>query len=220
METGYQRIFLMSALAIALCAGVAPPHASADEEVESEDIGLIRTIERRAVKLADIDSENFEVGIYGGLLAVEDFETNAMVVGSLIYHVTEDFFVEARAGASEAGLSSFERLSGGANLLPADDRKLLFYDLSLGANLFPGEAFFLDKWAVNSSFFLIAGVGATEFAGNQAFTVNAGLGYRMIANDFLSFSFQVRDRMFDTEITGERKLTHNFEISTGISIFF
>ncbi len=184
------------------------------------DVGLISVIERREVKMADIDTEDFEIGIAGGLMSVEDFETNTLVVASIKYHVTEDFFVEARYGQTEVGQTSFDKLSGGASLLSTDDRDLRFYDLSLGINLFPGEAFILNRWAVNSGFYLIGGVGSTKFAGNEEFTVNGGVGYRVLVNDFLSLNFHVRDHIFETEITGDKKTTHNFEVSAGFSIFF
>lgn len=187
---------------------------------DGEDISLIQEPERRKVKISDIDTENFEFGISGGLLSVEDFETNSLVVGALKYHVTEDFFVEARFGQTKVGETSFEKLSGGASLLTDEDRNLAFYNLSLGVNLFPGEAFILNKWAVNSGFYLVAGVGATQFAGNEEFTISGGVGYRIIANDFLSLNFNVRDHVFETEITGTQKTTHNFEVSAGLSIFF
>ncbi len=174
----------------------------------------------REVKRADIDTENFEFGLDSGLMSIEDFETNSTVSAYLNYHVTEDFFLQARGGTSTAGESSFERLSGAAQLLDEDQRDLAFYDLSIGWNLFPGESFLLDRWAVRSSFFVVGGVGATDFAGNEAFTVNAGMGYRMIANDFMTFSVQIRDRVFETELTGTPKNTHNLEFTAGLSFFF
>ncbi len=235
MESRYQHIFLkilkpiqtstrllLSALFISTAA---VPAYAADVEIDDElgdyeEVGLIPEVDRREVKIADIDTENFEIGIAGGLLSVEDFETNPLVVGSLTYHVTEDFFVEARAGQTEVGETSFDKLSGGASLLPSDDRNLQFYDLSLGINLFPGEAFILNRWAVNSGFYLVGGVGSTKFAGNDEFTVSGGVGYRVLVNDFLSLNFHVRDHVFETEITGDKKTTHNFELSAGLSIFF
>jgi outer membrane beta-barrel protein len=201
------------------------PAYAADDEVDDElgdfeEVGLIPEVERREIKISDIDTENFEIGIAAGLMSVEDFETNPLVVGSFTYHVTEDFFVEARMGQTEVGQTSFDKLSGGASLLPSDDRKLQFYDLSLGMNVFPGEAFILNRWAVNSGFYLVGGVGSTNFAGNDEFTINGGVGYRVLVNDFLSLNFHVRDHIFETEITGDKKTTHNFELSAGLSIFF
>jgi outer membrane beta-barrel protein len=192
----------------------------AEETIAIEDLGLTPVIERREVKIASIDTENFEIGISGGLFSVEDFETNALTVGHLTYHITEDFFAQARYGQSQLGESSFDRLSGGASLLGSATDDISFYDLSLGVNVFPGEAFIWDKWAVNSSFYLIGGVGSTNFADSERFTVNAGVGYKMIANDFLAFNFQVRDHVFDTEVTGVKKTTHNIELTAGLAVFF
>ena len=210
---------------LALCAGSSSLFAAEEIDLsdpleDGQDISLIQAPERREVKISDIDTENFEFGISGGLLSVEDFETNSVVVGALKYHVTEDFFVEARYGQSQVGENSFEKLSGGASLLTAEDRDLAFYDLSIGVNLFPGEAFILNRWSVNSGFYLVGGIGATQFAGNDEFTISGGVGYRVIANDFISLNFNVRDHVFETEITGTQKQTHNFEVSAGVSVFF
>ncbi|MBV1878685.1 MAG: outer membrane beta-barrel domain-containing protein [Pseudomonadales bacterium] len=227
MENWHQRFFLASCINIvtaSLCFWLPAAHAQRIEPEDpltgNQEIKLVPKQERRKINIADIDNENFEIGLAAGLLSVEDFETNVLLVATLTYHVTEDFFVEARFGQSELGKTSFDKLSGGAKLLSSDDQDLLFYDLSIGLNIFPGEAFILDRWAVNSSFYFIAGIGSTDFAGNQEFTINGGIGYRILANDFLSLNFHVRDHIFETEITGDKKNTHNFEVSAGLSIFF
>ena len=213
---------LMRAFAISCVTmpALASEFEDGDPLGDREEVGLISEVDRREITIGNIDTEDFEFGIAAGLLSVEDFETNSLVVASLTYHVTEDFFVEARAGKTEVGDTSFDKLSGGASLLSAEQRDLEFYGLSLGVNVFPGEAFIFNRWAVNSGFYLVGGVGSTKFAGNEEFTVNGGVGYRMLANDFLSLNFHVRDHVFETEITGERKTTHNFEVSAGISFFF
>ena len=219
MENWHKR-FTLSTGCLALSLFVFHPTVFAEEALTIDDLGLTPDIDRREVKIDGIDTENFEIGVSGGLFSVEDFETNPIVVTSLTYHITEDFFAQARYAQSELGESSFDRLSGGASLLGTEDDQITFYDLSLGYNMFPGEAFIFDRWAVNSSFYLVGGVGSTEFAGSERFTINAGVGYQLIANDFLSFNVQVRDHMFDTEITGSKKTTHNVEMSAGLSVFF
>ena len=189
MENWYQRIAL-TGVNLARCPGVVSRCMAlgllgfqvpvlAEDSVTIEDLALTPAIERREIEIAGIDTENFEIGVSGGLLSVEDFESNPVVIAHLTYHITEDFFAVARYGQSELGESSFDRLSGGASLLGNEDDQLSFYDLSLGINLFPGEAFVWNRWAVNSSFYLIAGVGSTEFASSDRFTVNAGVGYRL-----------------------------------------
>ncbi len=217
METrNKSQLLALSLLAGTLISGTA----TADDDADRNAPDIFPGIERRDVSLAALDTENFEFGISGGLLAIEDFESSALTVASLTYHITEDFFLEGRYGTSRAGETTFEKLSGSAQLLTDEEREVQFYDLSLGINLLPGEAFIGNRWAVSSGLFVVGGIGATEFAGDQAFTANAGVGYRVIANDMVSMSFTVRDRIFDTEITGEPKTTHNLEVSLGLSIFF
>ena len=211
----------VTALAIVMLTAMAVP-ARADDAADAEapGAGIIPKVDRRVVDISKVRSQDVELGISGGMLSVEDFGTSGLVVAALTYHVTEDVFVEARYGRSKAGLSSFERLSGSATLLTDSQRKIGFYDLSLGANLLPGETFIWSKRALNSTLYLIGGIGATRFAGNQAFTVNAGLGYRLVVADFMALHLQVRDHLFNTEITGIRKTTNNIEVSSGFSIFF
>lgn len=238
METGNQYSFLTStrricaALACALLplasgAGAAAGAAAGDlieqtsvPDPVADDSRMTPLPDRKPVKLGDIDTENFEFGLSGGLLSVEDFQTNPLSVASLSYHITEDFFAHARFGTTDLGETSFETLSGGAQLLADEDRTLSFYDLSLGINVLPGESFLWNRWAMNSSLFLIGGVGATQFAGNDHMTISAGLGYRVILKDFLTINLQVRDHMFETDITGTAKKTHNVEFSAGLSVFF
>ena len=61
------------------------------------------SVERREIRRADIDSENFEVGPYVGMLSIEDFGVNTVVGIKAIFHVTEDIFTEANIGFSRGG---------------------------------------------------------------------------------------------------------------------
>jgi len=205
----------LAALCLAL-AGAAP--AAADEETQPQVIQP--EVERRSVDLARIDSENFELGLFFGMLAIEDFGTNPVYGARLAYHVGERLFVEAALGRSKGDKTSYERLSGAAELLSDDDRELTYYNLSLGFNLLPSESFPAKDWAFNSALYIIAGVGSTRFAGGDAFTVNFGAGYRFLATDWLALHLDVRDHMFDVDLLGENKLTHNLELTTGFTVFF
>lgn len=176
-------------------------------------------LERRTVEKPAIDKENFEVGLYYGVLSIEDFDAGDVIGASLAYHITEDLFVEGTYGQSEGDKTSYEELSGGAQLLDDGDREYLYYNVSLGWNVLPGEAFF-GKRALNSSFYLIGGVGRTEFAGDNWFTVNVGAGYRLLLNDWLALRIDVRDHLFDRDLFGEEELTQNIELRGGISYFF
>ena len=100
------------------------------------------------------------------------------------------------------------------------DRDLSYYDLSLGYNLFPGEVFFGAERAWNSSVYLLAGLGSTDFAGDDQFTVTFGFGLKVLPTDFLAVRLEARDYMFDTEVTGEKKTTHNLQTTLNFSWFF
>ena len=57
-------------------------------------------------------------------------------------------------------------------------------------------------------------------AGDDRFTVNAGVGYRLIATDWLAFHLNVRDHVFNTDLLGESETKHNIEFSGGMTLFF
>ncbi|MGE0115135.1 MAG: outer membrane beta-barrel domain-containing protein [Steroidobacteraceae bacterium] len=176
-------------------------------------------IERRRIKTPAIDSENFELGLYGGILGIEDFGSHAVVGARLAYHVTEGFFLEGSYAQSKAGASSAESL-GFFQLLSDADRKYSYYALSAGWNALPGEVFVGENRAYNTALYLIAGVGSTSFAGDNRFTVNGGFGYRILLTDWLATHLDVRDYLYDTDLLGKKKVVNNLEATLGLTFFF
>lgn len=220
METGLRRIhvtlagLLLAASASFANIAIAQGDATIDEIISPD-------LERREIREAEIDSEDFEVTVYwGGIMSVEDFGSNRMIGGSLAYHINEDFFMEAAYAQTELGESSYERLSGSAPLLTEDERDLSLYNLSLAWNFLPGEIFILDRWALNSNLYLIGGIGNTSFADEEYFTYNVGVGVRMLTKDWLTLRFDVRDHIFEHEIFGEPITTNNLSAQLGVSIYF
>ena len=64
---------------------------------------------------------------------------------------------------------------------------------------------------MTSGFYLLGGIGSVNFAGDQKFTVNFGAGYRVLPTDWLAIHIAVQDRVFDSDLLGETKLTNNLE---------
>ena len=193
--------------------------AGQPDELELEPL-VVREPERREVKIDRIDRENFEFGVHGGIMSVQDFGSDLSTSFRVAYHVTEGFFIEGQYGKTTLGETSFERLSGGASLLTDEQRNMRFYNVSVGYNLFPGESFIGRRWAFKGGLYLIGGVGSTDFAGDERFTINAGLGYRLIATDWLALHVTVRDHMFDSDLLGSEDTYHNIEFTGGLSLFF
>jgi outer membrane beta-barrel protein len=194
-----------------------------DKEAEADQARPViePQVERRDVRAPTIDTEDFEIGGYAGFMSIEDFGSNAVYGLRFAYHITEGLFTEATYGRSEAGKTSYEILSGGQALLLTDEqRKFEYYDISLGYNLLPGEVFIGGDRAFNSALYVLLGAGNTSFAGDDYFTMTYGAGWRVLATDSIAAHFDVRDHMFNIDITGEDKTTHNIEFNLGATWFF
>lgn len=193
----------------------------ADESAPQQNPSVIEPeVERREVKKPKIDAENWEIGAYAGVLSIEDFGSNPVYGLRAAYHVTEDFFFEASVGQSTAGKTSFETIGGDVELLTPDERRFTYYNLSLGYNFLPGEVYLGRSTAMNSSLYLIGGIGSTRFAGDQRFTVNFGAGYRVLPTDWLAIHIDVQNLMFQSDLLGEDKLTNNIGAWLGATVFF
>ena len=177
-------------------------------------------VARHPAKVPRIRSSNFEIGAHYGILSIEDFGSHPAYGVDLAYHMTEDLFVRAEVGRSTGGLTSFETLGGNIRLLTEGERKFTYYDLGLGYNFLPGEAFFGRSRAMTSSFYLIGGAGATQFAGDKKFTVMVGAGYQVLPFDWLAVRIGFEDHMFQSDLLGSDKLTNNLEAGLGTTVFF
>ncbi len=175
-------------------------------------------IMRRDVKVPAIDTENFEITGFGGVLNMEDFGSNVVYGARMAYHVTEDFFIEAAYGKSTVSDESFRNFA--ITVFEDEEEDLYYYNLSVGFNLFPGEVFVWKNHAFTSSIYTISGVGNTHFNGEDFFTINAGLGVKVIPLDWLSLRFDVRDYIFTSDLLGSNKTTHNLELTGNLGIFF
>jgi outer membrane beta-barrel protein len=230
METRL-RILLLSVVLAALpgCATVrhwfhrdhpaTPDTAQAEDENAAPPRVVDPEVSRRKITVPKIRSRNIEVGLDYGVLSIEDFGTHPSYGLTAAYHITEDFFFQAEVGRARAGNTSFETLSGIA-LLTDSERRFTYYDLSLGYNFLPGEAFIGRGHALTSAFYLIGGIGGTDFAGDTKFTVNFGAGYRVVPTDWLAVHITVQDRVFQTDLFGTSKLTNNIEARIGTTVFF
>jgi outer membrane beta-barrel protein len=236
METGIRILLLSVVLALSGCASVRnwldrdepreDTSGQTDTQADAEDSNEAppRVIEpqvaRRTVKVPRIDTENIEVGGVFGALSVEDFGTNPVYGVTAAYHVTEDFFFQAEAGRSTAGKTSFETLNGDLTLLTGKERQFTYYNLALGYNFLPGEVFLGRNLAMTSGFYLLGGIGSVDFAGDQNFAVSFGAGYRVLPTDWMAIHVRMQDRIFNSDLLGEKKLTNNLEANIGLTVFF
>ncbi len=234
MEIRFQRIFLKISdasvkkisrclIVMALIVGNQAYAAEPDPNKSgTSDLGSIfdPKVERREVERDAINTENWELGAYYGIISIEDFGSTELTGARLAYHVTEDFFIEVSYAETTAGLSSFERLNGNIVLLTDKQRDYSYYNVSLGFNFLPGEGFIGDQLAFSTSLYFLTGLGATDFAGEQRSTIMVGGGYRVLFTDWFAWHLTLRDSFYDIELLGSAKTANDLEISTSFTIFF
>jgi len=235
MESGIRVLLLIAALAtLPGCATVhgwfhhgssggaassAPAPAGGTEEQGAPPRVIEPEVARREITVPKIRSRNFEVGADYGIISIEDFGSHPSYGFTAAYHITEDFFFQGEWGRSRGGQTSFETLSQ-IQLLTEAERRFTYYDLSLGYNFLPGEAFIGRGRAMTSAFYLLGGVGGTDFGGDTKFTVNFGGGYRVVPADWWALHIVVQDHVFQSSLLGSTKLTNNLEARIGVTVFF
>lgn len=211
--------FIYSSFMLALLALFIPSAGFAQPDNPGEGDQVIQPqIDRRDIRTPQIDTEDFEIGLFGGILSVEDFGAEPVYGARLVYHVSEDFFVEGLVGKSTVSDQALFNL--GLSLFPTREEELVYYALSVGYNLLPGEIFLGGKKARTSSVYVLAGVGNTSFATEDNFTFNLGLGIRILPTDWMALHITLRDYLFKSDILGTNEIKNNFEWTFGLSVFF
>lgn len=215
-------VLLLTALAAASLPGIAQAQSATDASaLPTQQPQVVEpAVKRRDIERAAIDTENFEAGLFVGTISIEDFGSSVMYGARGAYHFTEDLFAEATIATAKAGKTSYEDLSGAANLLTDSERQYTYYDLAIGWNALPGEVFFGGKRAMPSAVYFTLGAGSTRFAGDDHFTVAVGSGLRLLVNDWVAVHLDVRDHMFNSDLLGKDKLTQNLQVGLGVTAFF
>jgi outer membrane beta-barrel protein len=214
-------IFLLSICLAALDASTGGAFAAEVEDKPAAVQVITPEVKPREVEEADIDDEIFGIGVYAGMLSIDNFGTEPIYGVSAMFLATEDFFLQFNYAVSKADKTSFEELSGeDVNLLTSSERDYTTYDLLVGYNIFPGEVFMTSKLTFNSDFYLVGGVGNTKFGGEDNFTTTLGTGYRIVLRDWLTWQIDFRDHIFKSDIINSNQTTHNIELSTGVTFFY
>lgn len=214
------QLLLLSAATVAALLPVR--HAGAQAPPAAEDTPQVvePRVERRAISTPEIDTENWEAGLFVGSISIEDFGVSFLYGGRIAYHFTEDVFAEATVGSAKAGKTSYEDLSGAAELLTDSERQFTYYDLAVGWNALPGEVFFGGDRAMPSAVYFTLGAGSTRFGGDDNFTIALGAGLRLLVTDWIALHLDARDLMFESDLLGEKKLTQNLQFNLGVTAFF
>jgi len=223
MEIRLSSVLLAAAL-LAGCSwfhrGAKPAPEIVAEEPQAEPSIVEPQVTRREVKTPKIKSKDFELGAYFGALSIQDFGTNAVYGVSGAYHVSEDIFLQGYVGRSKAGTTSLEDVFPDITVVSESGRRFTYYDLDVGYNVLPGEIFLGRGRAFNSALYVTVGMGDVKFADKDQFALNFGVGERLLITDWLALHLDVRDHIFETDLTGRTKNVDNIEATIGLTVFY
>jgi outer membrane beta-barrel protein len=188
-------------------AGEEPPGRVVDPDIKTAP-----------VKVRGIPAEDFEVtgtATFVVMDHVENDKTNFVGTYSLrgAYHVTEDFFVEA--GYGKASRTGWNRLRRWLNKDQAPPIGLETYDISAGVNLFPGDLYLGKNFVLPFVGYATAGLGYLKYEGLRAPSGTVGIGVKFFPKDWLSFRYEIRDRMWLHD--GDHS---NAEFTVGVGVYF
>jgi outer membrane beta-barrel protein len=223
MRTRTLALSVSTSLSIAGLAAVLPTVALAADPPVAEKAAnqqvIVPEVDRRDIRKPRFPSNDFEVGVFGGTYATQNFGSSAVGGLRVGYHITEDVFVEAVYAQTKVSDEAFRQVLPGG-VFAQTKEKLSYYNVSAGYNLLPGEVFFGSTRAKASAIYLIGGVGSTKFNTQRRQTINFGLGARLFLTDKAALQIDMRDHVFSLDILGKRQNTQNLEMTGGFTYFF
>lgn len=213
---------LPKTLALALSAAtlaIVSTAASAQTQTPANEQVIVPEVERRELALPRFPSKDFEIGVFAGTYATQNFGASAVGGLKAAYHISEDVFVEARLAATRVTDESFRQVLPGG-IFPNEKETLSYVNLSAGVNVLPGEVFIGSRRAKATAVYVIGGVGSTKFNDQRRQTVNFGLGMRLLLADRWALQVDMRDHVFSIDLLGKRETTQNLELTGGLSYYF
>jgi outer membrane beta-barrel protein len=213
----YARV--LTALAACSFSALAADAPSAASPSTSSDQVVLPQVDRRDVRVPRFPSNDFELGAFAGSYSVQNFGSHPVGGLRFGYHINEDVFVEAVLAQSSANDAAFRQILPGG-VFPKASEKLVYYNLSAGYNVLPGEVFIGAKNAKPMALYLIGGVGSTTLNQQRQSTFNLGAGWRIYLNDHVALQLDAREHMFSFDLLGKRQSTKNPELTAGVTTTF
>jgi outer membrane beta-barrel protein len=210
--------FRKAPLAIALAAASIGALAQSSAPRNNDQV-VIPQVDRRDIEKPKFPSNDFEIGLFTGTYATQNFGSSWVYGARIGYHITEDFFVEGVYAQTKVSDELFRQILPGG-IFATEREKLSYYNFSAGYNLFPGEIFIGGRRARPSQFYVVGGVGSTSFADQRKPTFNFGFGYRVYLADWAALQLDLRDHVFSLDLLGKRRSTQNVELTGGLTVYF
>ncbi|MBX2807577.1 MAG: outer membrane beta-barrel domain-containing protein [Cellvibrionaceae bacterium] len=174
-------------------------------------------------KSAAIDDEKFELGIFTGVLAVEDFSSNKTLGLSLSYHISPRWMVQFNYADATVDRSATERQNETDFLI--GDRDVSYYHFLAAYRLLSGRSFLGKNNKYNSDLYFLSGLGSVALSDDDNASVVIGTSYRVVLTDALVANLDFRGHSVRRSAAGRNflddgKRTFNSELALGINLLF
>lgn len=199
---------LLTLLAVLAC-GPAP---AADPVIDPQ-------VPRADIRLPRLPNRDWDLALFTGTYATQNFGAAAVVGLRGGYHLSEDFFVQAAYGRTRVSDDAFRQVLPGG-VFASGRETLQYLHLGLGWNALPGEVFVGRGVARAGAFYLLGGVGSTQFVDQRRQTLVLGAGGRLLLWPRAALTLDLRDHLFSLDLLGRRERTHNLEATLGLAWTF
>jgi outer membrane beta-barrel protein len=213
--------FFISFLVVSTNSSANEPLLLAQESETKESVKIIEPKKDVPVaKAAEIDDERFELGLFTGFLAVDEFNTNPVLGASFVYHLSPKIIFQLNYGQSEVDEASFEENAGGGSFLRDSERDFKYTNFLAGYRLLRGRSFIGRNNKYNSDLYIMAGLGSVDFANSSETSLVVGSSYRIVVTDSLTLNLDLRGHSVDREFLGVNNTTFNTELAVGFNFLF
>lgn len=176
-------------------------------------------VERRDLGLPALKSLDLEVGVYAGVMSIEDFGVNYSYGLDATFHFTEDFFMVGNMGFSTVTDQAYRRLN-----LPLfgenKTKSVKSNGVQLGWNFLQGEMFWGNSLVLSANSYVLFGAGVINFDSEDFFQMSTGVGMKLIPKDWLSIKVEAQFKEYESNLLGYKKYAHNTELLLGFGVNF
>lgn len=174
-------------------------------------------IQRDAGKAPDIDTEDWEITLFGGTYKLDGFSAQPVAGARFGYHFNELIFIETAVGQAKVDDATVENL-GRPSIF--EQEKLDYYTLTLGSNIIDGQLFLGADRAFTSDLYLALGFGRVIVDDSGNTSIHFGSGVRALYNDWLTFRMDIRSHFIKESYLDPEEVSHNMEFAIGIGATF
>ncbi len=159
-----------------------------------------------------------ELTLRGGYYASDTFDGFGVAAFAYAYHMTEDFAVEATAGATLLTSHGGPELERTFAVLEGKPRRQLMFDADLVYSLAHAKMRFGGS-ITHFDFYLAAGGGVVDSVISHGVAGNGGFGLKFFLGRAFAFRIDVRDYVFQQQLLSETFIVNDVTATIGFSIF-